>query len=207
MAVEELRDDCDGDALVAARPPRRACLPHRLALVLRAGALAHDLRARPGRGPRAPTRRKLLDEGVPAVARKVGEEAVEVVRRRARGVRRARRLRGGRPDLPPVRPARRPRPRPRGGRGRARSSRALRRFGALREGLRDHVDDHEQEHRHVGSRDQQDRSTPPPASRARPGLSSRRVRRASSPSGTRTATPITNVERNPSRPNAIQKWS
>ena len=46
LAVEELRDDCDGDALLAARPPGGPGLPHGLALVLRAGALAHDRRAR-----------------------------------------------------------------------------------------------------------------------------------------------------------------
>ena len=46
MAVEELRDDCDGDALLAARAAGRPRLPHRLALVLRTRALANDLGAR-----------------------------------------------------------------------------------------------------------------------------------------------------------------
>ena len=51
MAVEELRDDCDGDALlVRVRPAGPACHTGS-ALVLRAGALAHDRRAR-GRAAR-----------------------------------------------------------------------------------------------------------------------------------------------------------
>ena len=46
--------------------------------MLRSGALAHDLGASQDR-PEGSYTTKLLDEGIPAVARKVGEEAVEVV--------------------------------------------------------------------------------------------------------------------------------
>ena len=55
LAVEELRDDCDGDAMLAPRPPGRAGVPHRLGVVLRAVALAPSRRAGERRGPRART--------------------------------------------------------------------------------------------------------------------------------------------------------
>ena len=125
LAVEELRDDCDGDALLVRVRAGRPGVPHRLAVVLRAGALAHDLRAGAGAA-----RGLVHDEAARrgrrrACARKVGEEAVEVVvaafaesdERVGRG--------GGRPGLPPVRAARRARARPRGGRGRVRPRREV----------------------------------------------------------------------------------
>ena len=127
LAVEELRDDCDGDALLLRVSAGRPRLPHGLALVLRAGALAHDRRS-----ARSSARAgSLHDDGCsrrarPAVARKVGEEAVEVVTAALAESDERRRLGGGRPRLPPLRPARLARDRPRRGRGRARRSRALR---------------------------------------------------------------------------------
>ena len=54
-------------------------MPHGLGLVLRAGALARHLGARRD-AARGSYTTKLLDEGVGAVAQKVGEEAVELVR-------------------------------------------------------------------------------------------------------------------------------
>ncbi len=54
-------------------------MPHGLAVVLRARALADDLGACDRRGPEGSYTARLLDEGTAACARKVGEEAVEVV--------------------------------------------------------------------------------------------------------------------------------
>ena len=77
LAIVEIRDDCDGDAILAARRSRRA-LP-----VTRVPSRASP----PGSGassPSAPLRDPegsyvvgLLDAGVAAVAQKVGEEGVE----------------------------------------------------------------------------------------------------------------------------------
>jgi phosphoribosyl-ATP pyrophosphohydrolase/phosphoribosyl-AMP cyclohydrolase len=79
MAVEELRDDCDGDALlVRVRPNGPAC--HTGSLSCFAPALWRTISERAEKRPEGSYTTKLLDEGTPACAQKVGEEAVEVVR-------------------------------------------------------------------------------------------------------------------------------
>jgi phosphoribosyl-ATP pyrophosphohydrolase/phosphoribosyl-AMP cyclohydrolase len=78
MAVEELRDDCDGDAiLLRVRPNGPAC--HTGSLSCFAPALWRTISERATTRPEGSYTVKLLDEGTAAVARKVGEEAVEVV--------------------------------------------------------------------------------------------------------------------------------
>jgi phosphoribosyl-AMP cyclohydrolase / phosphoribosyl-ATP pyrophosphohydrolase len=78
MAVEEIRDDCDGDALVLrVRPAGPAC--HTGSFSCFAPALWRTISDRAQSRLEGSYTTKLLDEGVPAVARKVGEEAVEVV--------------------------------------------------------------------------------------------------------------------------------
>jgi phosphoribosyl-ATP pyrophosphohydrolase/phosphoribosyl-AMP cyclohydrolase len=78
LAVEEIRDDCDGDALLLrVRPAGPAC--HTGSLSCFAPALWRTISERAQERPAGSYTTKLLDEGVPAVARKVGEEAVEVV--------------------------------------------------------------------------------------------------------------------------------
>ena len=78
MAVEELRDDCDGDAiLVRVRPNGPAC--HTGSFSCFAPALWRTISERAAARPDRSYTTKLLDEGTAAVARKVGEEAVEVV--------------------------------------------------------------------------------------------------------------------------------
>ena len=78
LTVEELRDDCDGDALLLrVRPSGPAC--HTGSLSCFAPALWRTICERAQERPEGSYTTKLLDEGVPAVARKVGEEAVEVV--------------------------------------------------------------------------------------------------------------------------------
>jgi len=78
LAVEEIRDDCDGDALlVRVRPAGPAC--HTGSFSCFAPALWRTISDRALNRPEGSYTTKLLDEGVPAVARKVGEEAVEVV--------------------------------------------------------------------------------------------------------------------------------
>jgi len=78
MAVEELRDDCDGDALlVRVRLAGPAC--HTGSLSCFAPALWRTISDRAQSRPEGSYTTKLLDEGIPAVARKVGEEAVEVM--------------------------------------------------------------------------------------------------------------------------------
>ena len=78
MAVEELRDDCDGDALLLrVRPAGPAC--HTGSLSCFAPALWRTIAERASSRPEGSYTTKLLDEGIPAVARKVGEEAVEVM--------------------------------------------------------------------------------------------------------------------------------
>ena len=95
-----MRLDCDGDTVlyrVRQTGPRlphgaRTCFVSRLEPGRRpaqpvptaAGTCCNGSRAtcRPARrrsGPRAPTRCKLLDAGLPKVSQKVGEEAIEVV--------------------------------------------------------------------------------------------------------------------------------
>jgi phosphoribosyl-ATP pyrophosphohydrolase/phosphoribosyl-AMP cyclohydrolase len=79
MAVEEFRDDCDGDALLLrVRPNGPAC--HTGSLSCFAPALWRTISERAQSRPEGSYTTKLLDEGTPACAQKVGEEAVEVVR-------------------------------------------------------------------------------------------------------------------------------
>jgi phosphoribosyl-AMP cyclohydrolase / phosphoribosyl-ATP pyrophosphohydrolase len=78
LAVDELRDDCDGDALlVRVTPAGPAC--HTGSVSCFATALWRTISARALERPEGSYTTRLLDEGVAAVARKVGEEAVEVV--------------------------------------------------------------------------------------------------------------------------------
>jgi phosphoribosyl-ATP pyrophosphohydrolase/phosphoribosyl-AMP cyclohydrolase len=79
MAVEELRDDCDGDALLMrVRPNGPAC--HTGSLSCFAPALWRTISERAQERPEGSYTTKLLNEGVGASAQKVGEEAVELVR-------------------------------------------------------------------------------------------------------------------------------
>jgi phosphoribosyl-ATP pyrophosphohydrolase/phosphoribosyl-AMP cyclohydrolase len=79
MAVEELCYDCDGDALlVRVRPNGPAC--HTGSLSCFAPALWRTISQRAEKRPEGSYTTKLLNEGTPACAQKVGEEAVEVVR-------------------------------------------------------------------------------------------------------------------------------
>ena len=78
LAVEELRDDCDGDALLLrVRPAGPTC--HTGSLSCFAPALWRTVTQPALERPEGSYVASLLDEGVPAVARKVGEEAVETV--------------------------------------------------------------------------------------------------------------------------------
>ncbi|HEY4346134.1 MAG TPA: bifunctional phosphoribosyl-AMP cyclohydrolase/phosphoribosyl-ATP diphosphatase HisIE [Gaiellaceae bacterium] len=78
MAVVELRDDCDGDALlVRVRPAGAAC--HTGSLSCFAPALWRTISERAATRPPGSYTTKLLEEGIPGIARKVGEEAVEVM--------------------------------------------------------------------------------------------------------------------------------
>ncbi len=78
MALEELRDDCDGDALlVRVRPNGPAC--HTGSVSCFAPALWRTISQRALDRPEGSYTTALLNEGTPACARKVGEEAVEVV--------------------------------------------------------------------------------------------------------------------------------
>jgi phosphoribosyl-ATP pyrophosphohydrolase/phosphoribosyl-AMP cyclohydrolase len=77
LAVEELRDDCDGDALLLrVRPAGPAC--HTGSVSCFAPALWRTIASRAQERPAGSYTTELLDAGVGAVARKVGEEAVEV---------------------------------------------------------------------------------------------------------------------------------
>jgi phosphoribosyl-AMP cyclohydrolase / phosphoribosyl-ATP pyrophosphohydrolase len=79
MAVEELRDDCDGDALVLrVRPNGPAC--HTGSLSCFAPALWRTISERATTRPAGSYTTELLEAGVGACAQKVGEEAVELVR-------------------------------------------------------------------------------------------------------------------------------
>jgi phosphoribosyl-ATP pyrophosphohydrolase/phosphoribosyl-AMP cyclohydrolase len=76
LAVEELRDDCDGDALlVRVRPNGPAC--HTGSVSCFAPSLWRTVAARAKERPQGSYVAGLLDEGVTACARKVGEEGVE----------------------------------------------------------------------------------------------------------------------------------
>jgi phosphoribosyl-AMP cyclohydrolase / phosphoribosyl-ATP pyrophosphohydrolase len=78
LAVEELRDDCDGDALLLrVRPAGPAC--HTGSLSCFAPALWRTISQRALERPEGSYTTKLLEAGTPEVARKVGEEAIEVV--------------------------------------------------------------------------------------------------------------------------------
>jgi phosphoribosyl-ATP pyrophosphohydrolase/phosphoribosyl-AMP cyclohydrolase len=78
MAVEELRDDCDGDAiLLRVRPNGPAC--HTGSLSCFAPGLWRTISDRAQNRPGGSYTTKLLEDGIAAIARKVGEEGVEVV--------------------------------------------------------------------------------------------------------------------------------
>src|SRR5579863_9672286 len=78
LEVVELREDCDGDALLLrVRPAGPAC--HTGSLSCFAPALWRTISERALERPPGSYTTRLLEEGTPAVARKVGEEAVEVV--------------------------------------------------------------------------------------------------------------------------------
>jgi phosphoribosyl-ATP pyrophosphohydrolase/phosphoribosyl-AMP cyclohydrolase len=78
LAVEELRDDCDGDALlVRVRPNGPAC--HTGSLSCFAPWLWRTVAERAAERREGSYVASLLDRGVAACARKVGEEAVEAV--------------------------------------------------------------------------------------------------------------------------------
>jgi phosphoribosyl-ATP pyrophosphohydrolase/phosphoribosyl-AMP cyclohydrolase len=77
LAVEELRDDCDGDALLLrVRPAGPAC--HTGSLSCFAPGLWRTIVERAAERPVGSYTTELLDAGVGACARKVGEEAVEL---------------------------------------------------------------------------------------------------------------------------------
>jgi len=76
LAVEELRDDCDGDALlVRVRPNGPAC--HTGSASCFAPWLWRTVAERAKERPEGSYVTSLLNEGVAACARKVGEEGVE----------------------------------------------------------------------------------------------------------------------------------
>jgi phosphoribosyl-AMP cyclohydrolase / phosphoribosyl-ATP pyrophosphohydrolase len=78
LAVEEVRDDCDGDALlVRVRPNGPAC--HTGSTSCFAPALWRTIAERAQERTAGSYTVALLDEGTAACARKVGEEAVELV--------------------------------------------------------------------------------------------------------------------------------
>jgi phosphoribosyl-AMP cyclohydrolase / phosphoribosyl-ATP pyrophosphohydrolase len=78
MAVEELRDDCDGDALLLrVRPAGPAC--HTGSVSCFAPALWRTISERAQNRPEGSYTAKLLNGGTPACARKVGEEAAETI--------------------------------------------------------------------------------------------------------------------------------
>jgi phosphoribosyl-ATP pyrophosphohydrolase/phosphoribosyl-AMP cyclohydrolase len=78
FAVEEIRDDCDGDAiLLRVRPAGPAC--HTGSESCFAPWLWRVIAERAALRPEGSYVAGLLDKGVPAAAQKVGEEGVEVV--------------------------------------------------------------------------------------------------------------------------------
>jgi phosphoribosyl-ATP pyrophosphohydrolase/phosphoribosyl-AMP cyclohydrolase len=78
LAVEELRDDCDGDALLLrVRPNGPTC--HTGSVSCFAPWLWRTVADRAQNRPDGSYVASLLDEGIGACARKVGEEAVEAV--------------------------------------------------------------------------------------------------------------------------------
>jgi phosphoribosyl-ATP pyrophosphohydrolase/phosphoribosyl-AMP cyclohydrolase len=78
LAVEELRDDCDGDALLV-RVRRTGPVCHTGAISCFAPALWRTIADRAAERPAGSYTAELLEAGTGACARKVGEEAVELV--------------------------------------------------------------------------------------------------------------------------------
>jgi phosphoribosyl-ATP pyrophosphohydrolase/phosphoribosyl-AMP cyclohydrolase len=77
LAVDEIRDDCDGDAiLLRVTPGGPAC--HTGSVTCFAPELWRTISERAAERPEGSYTSELLDAGVGACARKVGEEAVEV---------------------------------------------------------------------------------------------------------------------------------
>jgi phosphoribosyl-ATP pyrophosphohydrolase/phosphoribosyl-AMP cyclohydrolase len=77
LAVEELRDDCDGDSLLLrVRPAGPAC--HTGSVSCFAPALWRTISERALERPAGSYTTELLETGIGACARKVGEEAVEL---------------------------------------------------------------------------------------------------------------------------------
>jgi phosphoribosyl-ATP pyrophosphohydrolase/phosphoribosyl-AMP cyclohydrolase len=77
LAVEELRDDCDGDALLLrVTPAGPTC--HTGSVSCFAPGLWRTISERAAERPAGSYTTELLEAGVGAVARKVGEEAVEL---------------------------------------------------------------------------------------------------------------------------------
>jgi len=77
LAVRELRDDCDGDALlVRAAPSGPTC--HTGSVTCFAPSLWRTISERAAERPEGSYTAELLNAGVGACARKLGEEAVEV---------------------------------------------------------------------------------------------------------------------------------
>jgi len=77
LAVEELRDDCDGDALlVRVTPAGPVC--HTGSLSCFAPALWRTISERAAERPAGSYTAELLDAGIGTCARKVGEESVEL---------------------------------------------------------------------------------------------------------------------------------
>jgi len=77
LAVEEIRDDCDGDALLLrVRPAGPAC--HTGSLSCFAPGLWRTIAERAQTRPEGSYTTSLLEAGVGAIARKVGEEGVEL---------------------------------------------------------------------------------------------------------------------------------
>jgi phosphoribosyl-ATP pyrophosphohydrolase/phosphoribosyl-AMP cyclohydrolase len=77
LAVEELRDDCDGDALLL-RVRRAGPVCHTGAVSCFAPGLWRTIAQRAAERPAGSYTAELLDAGTGACARKVGEEAVEL---------------------------------------------------------------------------------------------------------------------------------
>jgi phosphoribosyl-ATP pyrophosphohydrolase/phosphoribosyl-AMP cyclohydrolase len=77
LAVEELRDDCDGDALLLrVRPAGPGCHSGSVSCFARGLGLTISVRAL--ERPAGSYTTELLETGIGACARKVGEEAVEL---------------------------------------------------------------------------------------------------------------------------------
>ncbi len=118
LAVEELREDCDGDAiLLRVHPNGPAC--HTGAESCFAPWLWRRVAERAQERPEGSYVARLLADGPKRRGPEAGGGGGRGGARRRRRVGRAARLRARRPLVPQLRAARRPRPRPGGGRGRA----------------------------------------------------------------------------------------